>query len=88
MPNISAGTRRDEAIRKLEPARDERYKWLAPFGPVRHADEQERKIARERGVRHIDAESAQARIITEPVAQREAGKLGQPAENVANLTPK
>jgi hypothetical protein len=35
MPNISAGTRRDEAIRKLEPARDERYKWLAPFGPVR-----------------------------------------------------
>ena len=42
MPNISAGTRRDEAIRKLEPARDERYKWLAPFGPVRYADEQGR----------------------------------------------
>jgi hypothetical protein len=42
MPNISAGTRRDEAIRKLEATDDERYKWLAPFGPVRHADEQER----------------------------------------------
>jgi alkanesulfonate monooxygenase SsuD/methylene tetrahydromethanopterin reductase-like flavin-dependent oxidoreductase (luciferase family) len=33
---------RDEAIRKLEPAHDERFKWFAPFGFVRYADEQGR----------------------------------------------
>ena len=32
----------DEAIRRLEPAHDERYKWFAPFGFVRYADEQGR----------------------------------------------
>ena len=37
MPNISVGTRRDEAIRKLEPARDERYKWFAPSRFVGYA---------------------------------------------------
>ena len=30
---------RDEAIKKLEPAHDERFKWFAPFGFVRYADE-------------------------------------------------
>ena len=34
---------RDEAIRKLEPAHDERFKWFAPFGFVRYADEQGRR---------------------------------------------
>jgi alkanesulfonate monooxygenase SsuD/methylene tetrahydromethanopterin reductase-like flavin-dependent oxidoreductase (luciferase family) len=29
----------EEAIRKIEPAHDERYKWFAPFGFVRYADE-------------------------------------------------
>ena len=29
----------EEAIRQLEPAHDERYKWFAPFGFVRYADE-------------------------------------------------
>jgi alkanesulfonate monooxygenase SsuD/methylene tetrahydromethanopterin reductase-like flavin-dependent oxidoreductase (luciferase family) len=29
---------REEAIRRLEPAHDERYKWFAPFGFVRYAD--------------------------------------------------
>ena len=29
----------DEAIRQVEPAHDERYKWFAPFGFVRYADE-------------------------------------------------
>ena len=29
----------EEAIRKLEPAHDERFKWFAPFGFVRYADE-------------------------------------------------
>ncbi len=28
-----------EAMRRLEPAHDERYKWFAPFGFVRYADE-------------------------------------------------
>lgn len=29
----------DEAFRRVEPAHDERYKWFAPFGFVRYADE-------------------------------------------------
>ncbi|MSO99682.1 MAG: LLM class flavin-dependent oxidoreductase [Acetobacteraceae bacterium] len=29
----------EEAIREIEPAHDERYKWFAPFGFVRYADE-------------------------------------------------
>ena len=33
-----AGTQ-EEAIRRVEPAQDERYKWFAPFGFVRYADE-------------------------------------------------
>jgi alkanesulfonate monooxygenase SsuD/methylene tetrahydromethanopterin reductase-like flavin-dependent oxidoreductase (luciferase family) len=33
---------REEAIRRLEAAHDERYKWFAPFGFVRYADEQGR----------------------------------------------
>jgi alkanesulfonate monooxygenase SsuD/methylene tetrahydromethanopterin reductase-like flavin-dependent oxidoreductase (luciferase family) len=32
----------EEAIRRLEPAHDERYNWFAPFGFVRYADEQGR----------------------------------------------
>ena len=32
----------EEAMRRLEPAHDERYKWFAPFGFVRYADEQGR----------------------------------------------
>ena len=31
-----------EAMRRLEPAHDERFKWFAPFGFVRYADEQGR----------------------------------------------
>ena len=31
-----------EAMRSVEPAHDERYKWFAPFGFVRYADEQGR----------------------------------------------
>jgi hypothetical protein len=36
-----AGTQ-EEAIRRIEPSHDERYKWFAPFGFVRYADEQGR----------------------------------------------
>jgi len=31
-----------EAVRRVEPAHDERYKWFAPFGFVRYADEEGR----------------------------------------------
>ena len=31
-----------EAVRRLEPAHDERFKWFAPFGFVRYADDQGR----------------------------------------------
>ena len=34
--------RREEAMRRVEPSHDERYKWFAPFGFVRYADEQGR----------------------------------------------
>jgi hypothetical protein len=30
---------REEAMRRVEPSHDERYKWFAPFGFVRYADE-------------------------------------------------
>ena len=30
---------KEEAMRRLEPAHDERFKWFAPFGFVRYADE-------------------------------------------------
>ena len=33
---------KEEAVRRVEPAHDERYKWFAPFGFVRYADEQGR----------------------------------------------
>ena len=36
----------DEAFCRLEPAHDERYKWFAPFGFVRYADEQGRPWGR------------------------------------------
>jgi alkanesulfonate monooxygenase SsuD/methylene tetrahydromethanopterin reductase-like flavin-dependent oxidoreductase (luciferase family) len=32
----------EQAIKEVEPAHDERYKWFAPFGFVRYADEQGR----------------------------------------------
>jgi alkanesulfonate monooxygenase SsuD/methylene tetrahydromethanopterin reductase-like flavin-dependent oxidoreductase (luciferase family) len=33
----------EEAIRRMEPYHDERYKWFAPFGIVRYIDEQGRQ---------------------------------------------
>jgi alkanesulfonate monooxygenase SsuD/methylene tetrahydromethanopterin reductase-like flavin-dependent oxidoreductase (luciferase family) len=32
----------EEAMRRVEPSHDERYKWFAPFGFVRYADEEGR----------------------------------------------
>jgi alkanesulfonate monooxygenase SsuD/methylene tetrahydromethanopterin reductase-like flavin-dependent oxidoreductase (luciferase family) len=39
---IYLATSAEEAIRRVEPSHDERYKWFAPFGFVRYADEQGR----------------------------------------------
>ncbi|TMJ00047.1 MAG: LLM class flavin-dependent oxidoreductase [Alphaproteobacteria bacterium] len=39
---VYLGETEAEAIAKVEPAHDERYKWFAPFGFVRYADEQGR----------------------------------------------
>jgi alkanesulfonate monooxygenase SsuD/methylene tetrahydromethanopterin reductase-like flavin-dependent oxidoreductase (luciferase family) len=39
---ISLADDEDEAFQRVEPYHDERYKWFAPFGFVRYADEQGR----------------------------------------------
>jgi alkanesulfonate monooxygenase SsuD/methylene tetrahydromethanopterin reductase-like flavin-dependent oxidoreductase (luciferase family) len=69
-----AGTR-EEAIRRVRPAHDERYKWFAPFGFVRYADEQGRPWG---------TPGAPARVptIEEGVAQK-AWMVGPPADCVA-----
>jgi alkanesulfonate monooxygenase SsuD/methylene tetrahydromethanopterin reductase-like flavin-dependent oxidoreductase (luciferase family) len=36
---VCLGASRAEAMRTIEPSHDERYKWFAPFGFVRYADE-------------------------------------------------
>src|SRR5579864_7097493 len=63
---------REEAIRRLEPAHDERFKWFAPFGFVRYADEEGRSWG---------TPGAPARVPTlrEGVEQK-AWLVGRPAE--------
>ena len=39
---VCLGASQADAMRTIEPAHDERYKWFAPFGFVRYADEQGR----------------------------------------------
>jgi len=39
---FSVADSEEEAFRQIEPSHDERYKWFAPFGFVRYADEQGR----------------------------------------------
>jgi alkanesulfonate monooxygenase SsuD/methylene tetrahydromethanopterin reductase-like flavin-dependent oxidoreductase (luciferase family) len=64
-----------EATRRVEPAHDERYKWFAPFGFVRYADEHGRPWG---------TPGAPARVptIQEGVAQR-AWMVGAPADCIA-----
>jgi alkanesulfonate monooxygenase SsuD/methylene tetrahydromethanopterin reductase-like flavin-dependent oxidoreductase (luciferase family) len=66
---------KDEAIRRVEPAHDERYKWFAPFGFVRYADEQGRPWG---------TPGAPARVptIRDGVAQK-AWMVGSPADCIA-----
>ncbi|MFN8637662.1 MAG: LLM class flavin-dependent oxidoreductase [Chloroflexota bacterium] len=68
---------REEAIRIAEPYHDERYKWFAPFGFVRYADEQGRTWG---------TPGAPARLPTlrDGVAQK-AWLCGTPAEVIADL---
>jgi alkanesulfonate monooxygenase SsuD/methylene tetrahydromethanopterin reductase-like flavin-dependent oxidoreductase (luciferase family) len=67
----------EEAFRCLEPAHDERYKWFAPFGFVRYADEQGRPWG---------TPGAPARLPTlaDGVAQQ-AWLIGPPANVVESL---
>lgn len=64
-----------EAMRRVEPAHDERYKWFAPFGFVRYADDQGRPWG---------TPGAPARVPTlqEGVAQK-AWMVGSPADCIA-----
>jgi hypothetical protein len=68
---------REEAIRRLEPAHDERYKWFAPFGFVRYADEEGRPWG---------TPGAPARIPTlrEGVEQK-AWLVGRPREAIETI---
>jgi alkanesulfonate monooxygenase SsuD/methylene tetrahydromethanopterin reductase-like flavin-dependent oxidoreductase (luciferase family) len=67
----------EEAIRIVEPYHDERYKWFAPFGFVRYADEQGRPWG---------TPGAPARLPTlrDGVEQR-AWLCGPPSEIIAGL---
>ena len=61
-----------EAIRKVEPAHDERYKWFAPFGFVRYADADGRPWG---------TPGAPARVPTiQDGVQQKAWMLGSPAD--------
>ncbi len=66
---------RDEAIRQVEPAHDERYKWFAPFGFVRYADEQGRPWG---------TPGAPARVPTiRDGVEQQAWMVGPPADCIA-----
>ena len=68
---------REEAIRRLEPAHDERFKWFAPFGFVRYADEQGR-------VWGSPGAPARMPLLKDGVAQK-AWFCGPPAEVIAGI---
>jgi len=66
---------REAAIRKVEPAHDERYKWFAPFGFVRYADAEGRPWG-------TPGAPARAPTIREGVEQK-AWMVGTPADCIA-----
>jgi alkanesulfonate monooxygenase SsuD/methylene tetrahydromethanopterin reductase-like flavin-dependent oxidoreductase (luciferase family) len=65
----------EEAIRRVEPYHDERYKWFAPFGFVRYADDQGRPWG-------TPGAPARAPTIREGAAQK-AWMVGSPADCIA-----
>jgi alkanesulfonate monooxygenase SsuD/methylene tetrahydromethanopterin reductase-like flavin-dependent oxidoreductase (luciferase family) len=67
----------EEAIRVVEPYHDERYKWFAPFGFVRYADEQGRTWG---------TPGAPARLPTlRDGVEQKAWLCGPPSEIIAGL---
>jgi alkanesulfonate monooxygenase SsuD/methylene tetrahydromethanopterin reductase-like flavin-dependent oxidoreductase (luciferase family) len=66
-----------EAMRKLEPAHDERFKWFAPFGFVRYADEQGR-------VWGMPGAPARTPTLTDGVAQK-AWLCGPPSQVIDSI---
>ncbi len=67
----------DEGIRRLEPAHDERYKWFAPFGFVRYADEQGRSWG-------MPGAPARVPTLREGIEQK-AWLVGPPAQIVEQI---
>ena len=66
---------REAAIRKVEPAHDERYKWFAPFGFVRYADAEGRPWG---------TPGAPARVPTiHDGVEQKAWMVGAPADCIA-----
>ena len=68
---------RDEAMRRVEPAHDERYKWFAPFGFVRYTDPEGRPWG-------TPGAPARAPTLQEGVEQK-AWMVGSPADCIAIL---
>jgi alkanesulfonate monooxygenase SsuD/methylene tetrahydromethanopterin reductase-like flavin-dependent oxidoreductase (luciferase family) len=68
---------REEAIKKLEPAHDERFKWFAPFGFVRYADEQGRTWG-------TPGAPSRTPLLSDGVAQK-AWFCGPPAEVIDGI---
>jgi alkanesulfonate monooxygenase SsuD/methylene tetrahydromethanopterin reductase-like flavin-dependent oxidoreductase (luciferase family) len=68
---------RAEAMRRVEPAHDERYKWFAPFGFVRYADPEGRPWG-------TPGAPARTPTLQEGVEQK-AWMVGSPADCVALL---
>jgi alkanesulfonate monooxygenase SsuD/methylene tetrahydromethanopterin reductase-like flavin-dependent oxidoreductase (luciferase family) len=66
---------REQAIREVEPAHDERYKWFAPFGFVRYADAEGRPWG-------TPGAPARAPRLGEGVEQK-AWMVGSPADCIA-----
>jgi alkanesulfonate monooxygenase SsuD/methylene tetrahydromethanopterin reductase-like flavin-dependent oxidoreductase (luciferase family) len=67
----------EEAIRRLEPSHDERYKWFAPFGFVRYADERGRPWG---------TPGAPARVPTlRDGVEQKAWLCGRPAEVIERI---
>src|SRR5262245_31731074 len=67
----------EEGFRRLEPAHDERYKWFAPFGFVRYADEHGRSWG-------TPGAPARTPTLREGVQQK-AWMVGSPADCIALL---
>jgi alkanesulfonate monooxygenase SsuD/methylene tetrahydromethanopterin reductase-like flavin-dependent oxidoreductase (luciferase family) len=67
----------EEAIRRVEPAHDERYKWFAPFGFVRYADEQGRSWG-------MPGAPARVPTLKDGIAQK-AWLVGPPAQVIEGI---